>query len=128
MSKPIVIDKIDHKPPIMTVIFDKLLADCYFYPIGDGTFSLISRFELPLATGLKTGQDFSFDLGPFHWDVSEFSIDSEKANGKWVANVQRLLPLKPPGDDEADGEGSFQAQAGGHGVPEEYAAAASSSY
>lgn len=126
MAKPIVITKIDHKKPIMTVIFDKLLADCYFYPIDDETYSLVSKFDMLLATGLKSGEDFSFDLGPFTWDVSEFSISSEQANGNWVANVPGLLPVRPPSDHDADGEGSFQAQAGGHGA-DQYVAAASSS-
>jgi hypothetical protein len=123
--EPIVIDKIDHKKPVPTVIFDEILAGCYFYPIGDGTYILVSKFDMPLKSGISTGDDFVFDLGPFNWGVREFSITPEGAHGKWVANVPRLVPINPPGEGDADGEGSFQAQAGGHGA-ERYAAASSS--
>ena len=126
--KPIVINKIDHKKPIPSVIFDEILGGCYFYPVGDGTYILVSKFDMPLKSGIKSGEDFVFDLGPFSWGVNEFSISPESANGNWIANVPRILPLKPSSKGDADGEGSFQAQAGGHGqeVPERNAAAASS--
>lgn len=128
MADPIVIKKIDHKPPIMKDIFDKLLAGCYFYPAGDGTYIFVSKFEVPLASGIESGKDFNFNLGPFAWSISKFSISPKEAHGSWVANAPRRLPIHPPGDHDDDGEGSFQGQAGGHGQVPEQSAAAGSSY
>lgn len=125
MTKPIVIDTIDHKNPKDTGFVGEMLAGCYFYPTGDETYMLVSKFDIPLASDLKTGNAFAFNLGPFAWGVGkDFSICEDGASGSWVANVPRLAPLHPPGDDDADGEGSFQAQAGTHGMETAVAAKA----
>ena len=107
-------------------LFQQMLDGCYFYEIQNNRFSLFSKADLPLAAGLRSGRDFEFTLGPFTWSVTKFVIDSNKATGSWSADIPRLLSVKGPTIDDAEDEGTFVAQAGGIGRPEETAAAAAS--
>lgn len=131
MAEPIVINLVSSNKEIS----QQMLDNCYFYEMEDDTFSLFSAANVLLKEGLKTKQDFSFDLGPFNFGVTKFEISKTggptgkgHAHGTWEANKRRLLPIKPPGPGDADDEGSFQAQAGGHGGVTEQTAAAGSSY
>lgn len=129
MAEPIVIDLVSSNK----IISQQMLDNCYFYEMEDDTFSLFSAANVLLKDGLKTGQNFSFDLGPFNFGVTKFEIAKTggragkgQAKGQWEANRRGLVPIKPLGPGDADDEGSFQAQAGGHGLPEQSAAAGSS--
>lgn len=131
MAEPIVINFVSSTKEFSQQILD----NCYFYEIEDDTFSLFSAANVLLQEGLQTNQDFGFDLGPFHFDVTKFVIAKTggpvgkgHAHGEWESNRRRILPIKPPRSGDADDEGSFQAQAGGHGQIPEQSAAAGSSY
>lgn len=91
-----------------------MLSGCYFYRIEDETYSFFSKADVLLAEGVKSGKDFEFNLGPFTWVVRNFSMTEQQASGNWVADVPRLRSIKPPPDHDAEDEGSFTAQAGGH--------------
>ncbi|HKS10526.1 MAG TPA: hypothetical protein VJS13_13330 [Pyrinomonadaceae bacterium] len=129
VPKPIVIDNIDDKTKHIGEIgiTARMLAGCYFYPMADGKYNLYSKADVLLKHGIKPDEkEFVFDFGPFTWGVKDFSISLEQASGHWDAWVPRMLPINPPGLGNGDDEGTFQAQAGGHGVAEEKATAASS--
>ncbi len=106
-------------------LFSKqMLDDCYFYEMKDGSYNLYSNANVLLAEGLHTEDMFSFTLGPFVWVVDDFVINPQQASGKWQTDIEgNLVPINPS-NGEAEDEGSFSAQAGGH-VPEETAASAS---
>lgn len=129
MAEPIVINFVCSNKEFIT----QLLDNCYFYEMDSDTYDLFSAANLPLKKGLRTGDSFDFELGPFKFDVRDFKISKTggpagmgAAHGNWEANKLRLLPIHVPGPGDADDEGSFQAQAGGHGGLEQGAAAGSS--
>lgn len=135
VPEPIVINSIDNTTKHIHEkgITARMLDGCYFYPMGDGTYNLYSKADVLLKDGIEPNESgFSFDFGPFNWVVSEFSLSEElpsekwTASGTWTASVLGTLSINPPGTQQGDGEGTFQAQGGGHGGPEEKAAAASS--
>ena len=120
MKPPITINQVDSIHDFSR----KMLKGCYFYPTGNDTYGLYSKFDEELASDLRSGEDFEFTLGPFTWGVNEFFIDTELATGRWVSDLPTIRILKPPPDHDAEDEGSFAAAAGGH-VPKEHGAAAS---
>jgi len=131
MSEPIVINFVSSNKEIS----QQMLDNCYFYEMEHDTYSLFSAANVLLKKGLKTQRPFDFDLGPFNFGVRNFVISKTggpdgkgHAKGDWQANRPLLLPIKPPGNGDADDEGTFQAQAGGHGQFREQGAAAGSSY
>lgn len=130
LAKPIVIDSIDNQKHHLDELgfAAQVLAGCYFYPMSDGTYSLFSKGDMLLKSKLTNGVDFDFDLGPFNWGVWNFAISVESASGEWVVNTPGLRPVSPFTPGDADDEGTFQAQAGGHGQVPEQSAAAGSSY
>lgn len=106
----------------------QMLEGCYFYEIEKNVFSFFSKADALLAAGLKNNKGFQFNLGPFTWVVRDFAIDSNGASGNWSADLPRSKPLKPPTDDDAEDEGSFQAQAGGRGGGADEKTAAASAH
>lgn len=131
MAEPIVIDGVSSGKEIS----QQMLANCYFYEMEENKYSLFSAANVLLKKDLKTDHDFHFDLGPFTFFVWNFHISKTggiegkgHAKGNWLANRPQILPIKPPGTGDADDEGTFQAQAGGHGqeIPERKTAAGAS--
>ena len=132
MAEPIVIDVVNSTKEISQQMLDK----CYFYEMEDNKYSLFSAANVLLKKDLKTDHDFNFDLGPFTFSVWNFHISKAggldgkgHAKGNWEANRWGAVSLKPSqGAGDADDEGTFQAQAGGHGqeIPERKTAAGAS--
>lgn len=118
MSEPIVINLVSSRQAIS----QQMLDNCYFFEIEDGKFSLFSAANVLLKECLETCHDFDFNLGPFNFAVSNFVISKTggpigkgHARGDWEANKPGLGRIPRPSIHDADDEGTFQAQAGGHG-------------
>jgi hypothetical protein len=117
MREPINIDKVHS---IRGRVFNmKMLEGCYFFPMEQETYNLYNKDNTLLASDLKSGQDFTFNLGPFIWKVNNFKITPFQiipalASGNWTVDVEGNLIPVPRGPHDAEDEGSFQAQAGGH--------------
>ena len=100
------------------------LKGCYFRPAedGSGTFDFydknVADANKPLKTGITSGTHFEFilpDHGDVPWQIDVKSITDKKAHGEWFFGMQKIKD--GVADDEASG--TFQAQAGGAGVPED---------
>lgn len=90
------------------------LKDCYFLPSSTvGAYDFYNTHNQVLASSIQ-GSAFKFDLNGYEWQITKLSITPWKANGDW----------KIPTDPAEDDSGTFQAQAGGGGDPEERAAKA----
>ena len=120
MKQPITINKVNSHHTFTALMLD----DCYFFQMPNGNYNLYSSANVLLKEDLKSGEDFSFTLGPLVWSVSNFVIDPQSASGSWITDIKgNLIPIRPS-DHDSDDDGSFSAQAGGH-VPEERATSAS---
>ena len=121
MKQPITINKVRS----VHIFSTEMLEDCYFFEMEPRKYNLYSSANVLLKEDLEDGVPFSFTLGPFVWGVSDFHITPDFAHGDWESNTDgSLIPIKRPSDHDADDEGSFTAQAGGH-VEGEAAASAS---
>ena len=100
------------------------LKNCYFLDAGDGTYSFYDKNpnnpNNPLATNITASSEFDFSLEDYPgivWTITVSAITDEAASGDW-SDVNTAKP------EEAAGDGTFQAQAGGGtGVPGDDAAA-----
>lgn len=79
------------------------LKHCYFMPTTSGQYDFYSKGCDLLQTGLKTDNDFTFELDSIHWTVTEFTIDDVEAHGHW---------WNPDGFENAQ-DGTFQAHSDG---------------
>ncbi len=103
------------------------LKNCYFEATSNGVYNLYSQNNGTLATDIVSGSSFQFTLDNLIWTIPNpadpahpFVIEPRRAHGSWVINGISL----PGPPEEGDGEsGTFQAQAGGSGDPEETSAA-----
>ena len=98
----------------------KALIDCYFVRQGN-TYTFYDSDGTEKATDIKVGEDFSFPLDhvpDVNWTLSITNpVGPDKLLGKWSDS-----------SDPALADGSYQAEAGGSGDPEEPNAASASSY
>ena len=96
------------------------LIECYFIRHGN-TYTLYHKDGNEKAGDVKTGKDFSFTLDEVpdvNWTLSITNpVGPDKLLGKWSDS-----------SDPALADGSYQAEAGGSGDPEEPNAASAGSY
>jgi hypothetical protein len=91
------------------------LKKCYF--LADGSvYDFYSKNGVELASGLTSGNDFSFTHDSISWSITSFVINSTSASGNWTN----------PDEITNEQDGTFQASSSG-GVDEETASAASAS-
>jgi len=116
-------DKNDQNIKIHNVIgglSGKALIDCYFVRQGN-KFSFYDKDGTEKASDIKIGEDFSFPLDRVPdviWTLSITNpVGPDKLLGRWRDS-----------SDPALAEGSYQAEAGGSGDPEEPNAASAGSY
>lgn len=80
------------------------LKHCYFVPAATtGQYDFYSKNCNLLASGLSSGNGFSFTHDSINWTVTNFVIDDESASGDWS---------NPDGIENAQ-DGTFQAESGG---------------
>jgi hypothetical protein len=98
----------------------KALIDCFFVRQGN-TYTFFDSDGTEKASDIKVGEDFSVQLDrvpDVNWTLSITNpVGPDKLLGRW--NDSR---------DPALAEGSYQAEAGGSGDPEEPNAASAGSY
>jgi hypothetical protein len=93
------------------------LKHCYFVPAATtGQYDFYSKHCNLLASGLSSGNGFSFTHDSITWTVTNFVIDDEEASGNW-SNPDEIVN----GQD-----GTFQAESGGGAGEGEGAASAAS--
>ena len=102
-----------------------MLEGCYFIPNEEGTYNFYDKDpnpNNPLATGVKNGSTFAFNLmedSNVPWAIHILIIGEEiVSHGEWASGKS---PVSKAFDESS---GSFQAQAGGTPDPEEAAASA----
>ena len=102
------------------------LKNCYFQPVSAGVYNLYAQDNTLLASEITSGSSFQFTLQDLIWTIpnpanvaNPFVIDPKRASGSWIINGP-ASPLPEEGDES----GTFQAQAGGSGDPEEEASSA----
>jgi hypothetical protein len=80
------------------------LKHCYFLPAATTSqYDFYSKNGNLLASGLSSGNGFSFTHDSINWTVTNFVIDAEAASGNWS---------NPDAIENAQ-DGTFQAESGG---------------
>jgi hypothetical protein len=90
------------------------LKNYYFLPAGNGWYDFYAPNNTRLATGLGGGINFYVTVARARFSIAIYSISDTAASGVW----------SELGSEEVPGSGTFQAQAGGTGDPEESASSA----
>jgi len=108
------------KIKITTVTGDKDkddLKNCYFLPSEtvSGAYGFYDTNNNLLSSDI-TGSSFSFSLNDLNWEITSLVISTTAASGNWSNDDPTIT---------ADEDGTFQAQVGGGGEPEQDVAAAS---